>query len=97
MSELAYELRRCLASGSVTSPWASDSAELEILHLGPYFTGEGVFRLVGHDGRTTVRCTEVFSIPGGRPIEWLARFAMPVLRGGFGSSLRTLAAVAEAR
>ena len=23
------------------------TAELEILHLGPYFTGEGVFRLIG--------------------------------------------------
>ena len=58
---LAYELRRCLVSGSVGfrsglldrfivtgwSPPADDTAELEILHLGPYFTGEGVFRLTG--------------------------------------------------
>ena len=79
------------------SPPAGDSAELEILHLGPYFTGEGVFRLVGQDGRTKVLCTEVFSIRGGRPIEWLAGLATPVLRAGFGRSLRALAVIAEAR
>jgi hypothetical protein len=79
------------------SPPAGDSAELEILHLGPYFTGEGDFRLDGHDGSTTVSCTEVFSVPGGRPAEWLARLTMPVLRAGFVRSLRALAAIAEAR
>jgi hypothetical protein len=76
---------------------AGDTAELEILHLGPYFTGEGVFRLTGHDGSTTVACTEVFSVPGGRLLEWLARLALPALRAGFARSLRTLAAIAEAR
>lgn len=76
---------------------AGDTAELEILHLGPYFTGEGVFRLTGHDGKTTVSCTEVFSLPGGRLAEWLARLALPALRAGFASSLRTLAGIAEAR
>jgi hypothetical protein len=79
------------------SPAVSDTAELEILHLGPYFTGEGVFRLTGHDGRTTVGCTEVFSVPGGRLTEWLARLTMPALRAGFARSLRTLATIAEAR
>ena len=49
------------------SPPVADTADLEILHLGPYFIGEGVFRLLGHNGKTTVSCTEVFSIPGGRP------------------------------
>jgi hypothetical protein len=76
---------------------AGGTAELEILHLGPYFTGEGVFRLNGHDGKTTVSCTEVFSLPGGRLVEWLARLALPALRAGFASSLRTLAGIAEAR
>jgi hypothetical protein len=79
------------------SPAMSDTAELEILHLGPYFTGEGAFRLMGHDGKTTVACTEVFSVPGGRPVESLARLALPALRAGFASSLRALAAIAEAR
>jgi hypothetical protein len=79
------------------APAVSDTAELEILHLGPYFTGEGVFRLTGHDGKTTVACTELFSVPGGRLIEWFARLTLPVLRAGFASSLRTLATIAEAR
>ena len=84
----------------IVTSWSApvgDAAELEILHLGPYFTGEGVFRLVGYDGKTMVACTEVFSVPGGRPVEWLARLALPALRAGFASSLRTLAAIAEAR
>ena len=59
----------------VSRPTDADTAELEILHLGPYFTGEGVFRLRGDDGKTTVSCTEVFSIPGGRLVEWPARLA----------------------
>ena len=79
------------------SPAMSDTAELEILHLGPYFTGEGAFRLMGHDGKTTVACTEVFSVPGGRPVEALARLALPALRAGFASSLGALAAIAEAQ
>ena len=76
-------------------PPAADTAELEVWHLGPYFTGEGVFRLLGHDMKTTVSCTEVFSIPGGRPVEWLARIAAPALRLGLARSLRALSAIVE--
>jgi hypothetical protein len=79
------------------SPPVDHTAELEVLHLGPYFTGEGVFRLRGYDGKTTVSCVEVFSLPGGRAVEGLARLALPLLRAGFASSLRALAAIAEAR
>jgi hypothetical protein len=79
------------------SPPADETAELEILHLGPYFTGEGAFRLTGHNGKTTVSCTEVFSLPGGRAVEWLVRLALPVMRAGFASSLRAFGAIAEAR
>jgi hypothetical protein len=77
------------------SPPVADTAELEVLHLGPYFTGEGVFRLLGHDGNTTVSCTEVFSVPGGRPVERLARLAVPALRLGLARSLRALSAIAR--
>jgi hypothetical protein len=77
------------------SPPTADAAELEILHLGPYFTGDGVFRLIRHDGKTTVSCTEVFSIPGGRLVEWPARLALPALRAGLARSLRALSALAE--
>jgi hypothetical protein len=79
------------------SPPADDAAELEIFHLGPYFTGEGAFRLRGHDGKTTVSCIEVFSLPGGQAIEWLPRLALPLLRAGLRRSLRALAAIAEAQ
>ena len=78
------------------SPPDDGGAELEVLHLGPYFTGEGVFRLTGRNGRTTVSCTEVFSLPGGRAVEWLARLALPVLRVGFAGSLHKLREIAEA-
>ena len=79
------------------SPPVADTAVLEILHLGPYFIGEGAFRLLGHNGKTTVSCTEVFSIPGGRPVEWLVRLAVPVLRVGLARSLRVLSSVVEAQ
>ena len=79
------------------SPPVADTAVLEILHLGPYFIGEGAFRLLGHNGKTTVSCTEVFSIPGGGPVEWLVRLAVPALRVGLARSLRVLSAVVEAQ
>jgi uncharacterized protein YndB with AHSA1/START domain len=77
-------------------PPTENAAELKVQHLGPYFTGEGVFRLTGHDGKTSVRCVEVFSMPGARVTELLARSALPVLRAGFAHSLRSLKAIAEA-
>jgi Polyketide cyclase / dehydrase and lipid transport len=77
------------------SPPVADTAELEVLHLGPYFTGKGVFRLLGRDGNTTVSCTEVFSIPGGRPVERLARLAVPALRLGLARSLRALGVIVQ--
>jgi hypothetical protein len=79
------------------SPPVADAAEVEILHLGPYFTGEGLFRLTADQGKTIVSCIEVFSMPGGRPLEWLVRLALPALRVGLASSLRALGAIAEAQ
>ena len=63
-----------------TPPSDDASAELEVLHLGPYFTGEGVFQLKPADGGTAVRCTEVFRVPGGKPIEVMIRAALPLMR-----------------
>ena len=79
------------------SPPIADTAEVEILHLGPYFTGEGAFRLAGHEEKTIVSCIEVFTTPGGRPVEWLVRLVLPALRAGLARSLRALGALAEAR
>ena len=79
------------------SPPIADTAEVEILHLGPYFAGEGAFRLTGREEKTIVSCIEVFTTPGGRPVGWLVRLALPVLRAGLARSLRALGAIAEAR
>ena len=79
------------------SPPADGMAELEIFHLGPYFTGEGVFRLTGQGGKTKITCVEAFSLPGGRAVEWLAGLLLPIMRAGFAHSLRRFAAIAEAR
>ena len=78
------------------SPPADGVAELEVLHLGPYFTGEGVFRLRGDGDRTEVRAVELFTVPGGPLPNRLARLVLPLMRLGFRQSLRQLAAVAEA-
>ena len=79
------------------SPPIADTAEVGILHLGPYFTGEGAFRLTGHEEKTIVSCTEVFTTPGGGPVDWLVRLTLPALRAGLARSLRALGALAEAR
>ena len=78
------------------SPPADGEAELEVLHLGPYFTGEGVFRLRRSGVRTEVRAVELFTVPGGPLPNRLARLVLPLMRLGFRQSLRQLAGVAEA-
>jgi hypothetical protein len=72
-----------------------DRAELEVLHLGPYFTGVGVFALHGTGAGTTVSCVELFDLPGGRLLDPPGRLLLPVLRSGFRLSLRRFAAVCE--
>lgn len=98
-----------------TPPGTADDgvqhAELEVLHLGPYFTGPGVFSLSGHQdtsggydppelprtrpASTRVSCVELFDLPAGRLLEAPVQLLLPVLRAGFGVSLRRLAAVCE--
>ena len=77
------------------SPPAGGRAELEILHLGPYFTGEGVFTLTGDDTSTTMTCVELINAPGGSILDPALRLALPVMRAGFGYSLRKLANVVQ--
>lgn len=76
-------------------PPIDNRAELEVLHLGPCFTGEGVFTLLGGPDGTTVTCTELISTPGGPLIDPLVRLALPLMRAGFARSLHSLAALAE--
>ncbi|MFL6026229.1 MAG: SRPBCC family protein [Friedmanniella sp.] len=77
------------------SPPRQGEAELEILHRGPYFTGEGVFRLHQDDGVTRVSCTELITVPGGSPVNRLVGLTLPVMRWGFQLSLRRLRNVCE--
>ena len=86
-------LDRCVVTG--WTPPEDGEAELAVLHLGPYFTGEGVFHLSGDAARTQVRAVELFTVPGGPLPNRLARLAVPLMRLGFAQSLRQLAAVAE--
>ena len=70
-------------------------AELEVRHLGPYFTGVGSFRLRGHETGTTVSCVELFDLLGGRVPDPVGRLLLPVLQRGLGASLKKFAAVCE--
>lgn len=85
-----------LLDNFVVTGWRP-AKELEVLHLGPYFTGEGVFRLEPHHGGTRVTATEVFSLPGGKPIEAIVRLGLPLMRAAFRRSLRGLTTIAEGR
>lgn len=78
-----------------TPPTPGQLGELEVLHLGPYFTGEGAFRVEAVGERTRITATEVFSLPGGRSVEAVVRLALPLMRLGFQGSLRSLSKVAE--
>ena len=78
-----------------TPPGADARAELEVLHLGPCFTGEGVFALHHQGDVTTVNCVELFNLPLGRVTERIGRLLLPVLRIGFTISLRRFGTVCE--
>jgi hypothetical protein len=70
-------------------------AELAVLHLGPYFTGEGSFKIEPHPVGARLVCTELFTVPGGAPVEALLRLALPGMRRGFAASLATFAGIVE--
>lgn len=79
-----------------TPPAADGYGELEVLHLGPYFTGEGAFRVDPVEGGgTRITATEVFSLPGGGPVEAVVAVALPVMRRGFSASLDGLRKICE--
>lgn len=84
-----------VVTGWVPPGGPDGEAELEVLHLGPFFTGEGVFRLRGHESSTSVRCIELFRLPLAPLTEPLGRALLPLLRMGLAVSLRRLAALSE--
>lgn len=71
-------------------PTGAEPGLLEVLHLGPYFTGPGAFELRPTAQGTEVRCTEIVEVSGGRLLTKLASPLTPVLRTGFRHSLRSL-------
>lgn len=77
------------------TPPGVTGGELAVLHLGPYFTGEGSFRLEPDPAGTRLVATELFSLPGGWPLERLVALALPAMRAGFALSLRRLASLVE--
>lgn len=79
------------------APPADGTARLEILHLGPWFTGPGAFTLTATPLGTRVDCVELVDLPGGRVTELPVRLVVPLLSRGFVVSLRGLAAVCEGR
>ena len=80
-----------------TPPGTRDGqpGELAVLHLGPYFTGEGSFKVLPDPAGCRLVCTEVFAVPGGAVVESVLRLALPVMRRGFAASLDTFARLVE--
>lgn len=78
------------------APPANAPGRLEVLHLGPYFTGPGLFTVTAVPEGTRVDCVEAFDLPLGAVTEPVARLLLPVMARGFAISLRRLAAVCEA-
>jgi hypothetical protein len=71
--------------------------ELEVTHLGPWFTGEGVFTIEGRGRRSWLSVRERIKLPGGRPIESAVMAVRPVLQRQLAGSLKKFARVVADR
>jgi len=78
-----------------TPPAPDRPGEVEVLHLGPGFTGVGVIRVVSVAAGSIVAVTESFDPPGGFLTEPVVRPLLPALRAGLRFSLRRLAALLD--
>lgn len=72
-------------------PDAQGPGEVEVLHLGPGFTGVGTIQVLSVPGGSIIAVTESFLPPGGAVAAPLVRPLAPLLRAGLSSSLRRLA------
>lgn len=77
----------------VVTGWVPER-DLEVLHLGPYFTGEGVFSVRPSVSGTTVACTERFALPGAPATEVPVRLFRHAMAAALRHSLRGLGRVA---
>lgn len=69
--------------------------EVEVLHLGPGFTGVGTIRVLSVAAGSIITVTESFLPPGGAAAALIVRPLLPALRAGLTLSLRRLAALLE--
>jgi len=65
--------------------------EIEVAHLGPWFTGVGVFTVEARGLRTWLSIRERIDLAGGRPAEAAALVVRPLLQSQLASSLRKFA------
>lgn len=65
--------------------------EVEVAHLGPWFTGVGVFTIEGRGLRSWLSVRERIELPGGRAAEAAVLAIRPVLQRQLAGSLRRFA------
>lgn len=78
-----------------TVPAEHRPGEVEVLHLGPGFTGVGAIRVMSVPDGTMITVTERFDPPGGPVAALAVRPFLPLLRAGLRLSLRRLAVLLE--
>lgn len=70
--------------------------ELEMTHLGPWFTGVGVFTIEARGMRSWLSVRERVTLPGGRPAQTAALAIRPILQRQLSASLDRFAALVRA-
>lgn len=84
-----------LIDNFVVTGWTAPTS-IEVTHLGPYFTGVGLFELASRgENKTWFNVTEVFDLPLAPVLETGAKLLNPVFRIGLRQSLNAFAALFE--
>ena len=71
--------------------------ELEMTHLGPWFTGVGVFTIEARGMRSWLSIRERITLPGGKAAKTAALAIRPILQRQLANSLDRFAALVESR
>ncbi len=80
-----------LIDNFVVTGWSAPHS-IEVTHLGPYFTGVGLFDLAYRGvEKTWFNVVEVFDLPVAAVLETGARLLSPVLKAGLQHSLESFA------
>lgn len=84
-----------LIDNFVVTGWTAPTS-IEVTHLGPYFTGIGLFELASRgENKTWFNVTEVFDLPLAPLLETGAKLLNPVFKIGLQQSLDAFAALLE--